>query len=275
MPRRPSRNFRAGGQLSGLDRGVYGDALTVPVITLDSRGNIIGISSVAIDAVGGGGAPSAAKYIVTEAHAGLSAEIVIPSMAGHPDIVPASPNAKDDEFNASSLDGKWAWLNQGSSTIVFNDPDGWATITPQSSNWRGITQAVPGGNWTVTAKLSSGFGFINDGYAGIWIHGGTDGTGDVWCLGKDGGSSIATRCEQISGYSFSGTRTNTNVTWGAGSAYLRITWDGTNLQTWISLDGIRYNRFTAFAPGYSPTKIGIATRSSSGFASSFDWFRVV
>ncbi len=275
MPRRPSQLAFLGG--SGFDRGVYGDALTVPVITVDTNGNIIGITTVAIDAVGGGGAPSSAKYIVTEASAGLSAEIVIPSFAGHPDIVPASPHAKDDEFNTASLDGKWSWLNQGSSAVAFNDPSGWATITPQTStSWRGVTQAVPSGNWTVTAKLSAGFGHLQDGYAGIWIHGGTDGTGDVWCIGKDGApGTVITRCEQIAGYSFSGTRSNTNATWCVNAAYLRVTWDGTNLQTWISLDGIRYQRFTEFAPGYTPTKFGVATKSNSGYASSFDWFRVV
>lgn len=257
------------------DQGVYGDAITVPVITINSRGEIVEITTVPIDAIGGGGAPSAAYYIVSEAHAGLSNEIVIPSMVNHPDIVPASPATEDDEFNAGSLDGKWSWLNQGSSAIAFNDPDGWATITPQTSTqWRGIVQAVPGGNWTVTARLSAGFGHEQDGYAGIWIHGGTDGTGDIWCIGKDGApGTVITRCETMVSYSYTGIRSNTNVTWGVNVAYLRVSWDGTNLRTWISLDGIRYQRFTAFAPGYTPTKFGIATKSNSGYSSSFDWFR--
>lgn len=271
MPRQHSQT-PPGGTVAP---GAYGSSTQSAIITVDAFGKIVSASQTAIDIIGAGGAPTAAKYVVSAAHADLSAEIIIPSMAVHADILPASPNAKDDEFTAGSLDGKWSWLNQGTSTIVFNDPTDYATITPQSSTWRGLTQAVPAGSWTVTAKLSAGFGFINDGYAGIWIHGGTDGTGDVWSIGKDGGSSIATRGEQIASYAFNGTRGNTNVTWGVNLIYLRITWDTTNLQYWAAVDGIRYNRFTSFAPAYTPTKFGLATRSSDTQPSSWDWFRVV
>lgn len=234
-----------------------------------------GSGSVSIDVSGsgGGGAPTTAKYVTTAADGTLSAEIVIPSFESHPDIVPASPNSKDDEFNAGSLDGKWSWLNQGTSTATFGTT-GWITITPQSSTWRVLMQAVPVGNWTMTAKLSAGFGFSNDGYSGIILFGGTDGTGDAWTIGKDAASSIATRGEQLSSYSFGGTRSNTNVTWGVNAAYLRMTWDGTNIQYWISIDGISYNRFNSYVPSYTPTKFGIGTRSSGGQASAFDWFRV-
>jgi hypothetical protein len=233
-----------------------------------------GSGSVSINIAGGGsGAPTSAKYVVTEADGTLSAEIVIPSFASHPDIVPASPHAKDDEFNAGSLDGKWSWLNQGSSTATFGTT-GWISINPQSSTWRCLMQAVPSGNWTLTAKLSAGFGFVNDGYAGIMLFGGTDGVGDAFCIGKDGAGSIATRGEQVSSYAFNGTRANTNVTWGGNLAYLRMVWDGTNIRYHISVDGIAYNRFTSYAPSYTPTKFGIATRSSDSQTSMFDWFRV-
>lgn len=237
--------------------GVYGTSTAIPILTLGADGRVIAVSTAAVDVEGGGGAPGTSSFVIA-------------------DTIPGSPNAQDDEFNAGSLDGKWTWLNQGSSAIAFSDPTGWATITPQTStSWRGIVQSVPVGNWTMTARLSAGFGHIQDGYAGIWLHGGTDGTGDVWCIGKDGApGTVATRCETIVSYSFTGTRSNNNTTWGVNVAYLRMTWDGTNIQCWISLDGIRYQRFTAFAPGYTPTKFGIATKSNSGFESSFDWFRV-
>lgn len=237
--------------------GTYGSGTAVPVVGVGPDGRVTSITSTPVDVEGGGGAPGSSSFVIA-------------------DIEPGSPNAKDDEFTAGSLDGKWSWLNQGSSSIAFSDPDDWATITPQlSTSWRGIVQAVPGGNWTMTARLSAGFGHIQDGYAGIWLHGGTDGTGDIWCIGKDGApGTVITRCETMVSYSYTGIRSNTNVTWGVNVAYLRMTWDGTNIQTWISLDGIRYQPFTAFAPGYTPTKFGIATKSNSGFPSSFDWFRV-
>lgn len=222
---------------------------------------------------GGGGAPTGAKYITSESDGTLTDEIVIASFASHEGIAPASPHAKDDEFNAGSLDGKWSWLNQGTSTITFPKYS-WIKITPQSSTWRGIFQAVPSGSWTVTAKVSAGFGYSNDGYAGILLWGGTDGTGDGFVIGKDGNGQIATRGEQIASYAFSANRNNNNVNWAVNSAILRMTWNGTQIQNWISLDGIEFNRFDAYTPSYTPTKIGIGTRSAGGQSSSFDWFRV-
>ena len=52
MPRRPSQLRTIGG--SGFDRGTYGDDVTVPVLTVDEQGNILGITSVAITFPGGG-----------------------------------------------------------------------------------------------------------------------------------------------------------------------------------------------------------------------------
>jgi hypothetical protein len=48
-----------------------------------------------------------AEYVCTAASAGLSAEVVIPGLAGSPDKVPSSPSAQDDEFDSSSLNAKW------------------------------------------------------------------------------------------------------------------------------------------------------------------------
>lgn len=53
------------------------------------------------------GAPSDAKYIVSAANSGLSAEIVIPNLGSSPDSPPAAPNTENDEFDATTLDAKW------------------------------------------------------------------------------------------------------------------------------------------------------------------------
>src|SRR3972149_758728 len=59
-------------------------------------------------AAGAGGAPVNAKYVTTAADAGLGAEVVRPQLANYSlDTPPASPNAKDDEFDDSSFDAKW------------------------------------------------------------------------------------------------------------------------------------------------------------------------
>jgi len=62
---------------------------------------------------GSGGAPADAKYIVGLANATLSAEKVKAQLYNNYDIddTPAVPNAMDDEFDDSSLDGKWTPIN--------------------------------------------------------------------------------------------------------------------------------------------------------------------
>lgn len=58
-------------------------------------------------------APGVAQLVATGG-AGGSAPLT-------PDTHPASPNAMDDEFEAASLDSKWAWLAQGTSTANFSN----------------------------------------------------------------------------------------------------------------------------------------------------------
>lgn len=251
----------SGGVLTRLGIGSTGQVLTVAS----------GLPSWATG--GGSGAPTSAKYVVAEADATLSAEIVIPSIVKHPDIVPASPHADDDEFPGTSLSGSWSWLNQGTSTITI--ADSYAKIEPQTSNWRGIVKAVPSGSWTITAKVSGAVGFVNDGYCGIWLHGGTDGTGDVLSVGKDSTNPYVFRGEQISSYGFNGTRVNA-ITCGHNHAFLRIVWNGTQITYYVSSDGVGWNQFgNSFTPSYTPTKIGLAVRcSGTGNSAFFDWFRV-
>lgn len=58
---------------------------------------------------------------------------------------PASPNAMDDEFEAASLDAKWTWRNQSTSTatlksgsLILMDPTNGST----SDNWSQIYQTI-------------------------------------------------------------------------------------------------------------------------------------
>lgn len=221
-------------------------------------------------------APEDGKYFVAEAHAGMSAEIVIPGWAASLDLKPASANAKDDEFSAGSLDGKWSWLNQGTSTIGFSTSSH-ALITPQASSWRGITQAVPAGNWSARARVECANGLLqtNDAYAGIWVHGSTDGTGDVITIGHDSATANQFRVEQISSYAYSGTRVNAAAA-GGTVGYVRVDWNGSQLQAYVAGPGaVAWSKYgSPWTPGSTPAKIGIAARSGDALGAYFDWFRV-
>lgn len=71
-----------------------------------------------------------------------------------PDDHPASPDSMDDEFEGTSLDAKWSWIDQGTSTITFDH--GSAILAGQADSGihlRGIEQPVSGtGRWR--AKFS-------------------------------------------------------------------------------------------------------------------------
>lgn len=86
------------------------------------------------------------------------------------DALPASPDAFDYEFGAtsSSLPSGWSWDNQGSST--YSEADGGGTIQAPSSgatSQRSIVKAIPSGTtWTVIGKFlmqGSPSGVINAG----------------------------------------------------------------------------------------------------------------
>lgn len=72
-----------------------------------------------------------------------------------PDSHPSSPNAMDDEFEAGSLDGKWAFRNQGGLTAGFSD--GCLVLNkPQEAAdaVRLVEQNCPAGTWRFRAKTA-------------------------------------------------------------------------------------------------------------------------
>lgn len=98
------------------------------------------------------------------------------------DVPPASPNAMDDEFGGSSLDAKWSWRNQGTSTYTADFDNAVAKLVPQlGANVpavRILEQNVPAGSgdFTATFKLFPALPSITNGYsAGIVLVNSTSG----------------------------------------------------------------------------------------------------
>lgn len=83
-----------------------------------------------------------------------------------PDTHPLTTETEDDEFEGDTLDGKWAWRNQGSATatltqgqLVLMAPSQGAG--PAASNFRIIEQTVTDSTWKFRAKVA----FSPDNYA--------------------------------------------------------------------------------------------------------------
>jgi len=191
-----------------------------------------------------------------------------------PDEPPGSAHAKDDEFNDASIDAKWAWANQGSATAEEGGKTGLISITPaNNAEYRCLTQAVPAGAWTLTAKVHFGGDFIADSYAGIVVLPAADGAVEALNIGKDGSSATNLRAENWTNWSTFGSQRGLTY-WNATVCYLKIEWNETNLTYSISSTGVAYAKlFNAFAPSFTPGRFGIAARGNT-LPSYFDWFRV-
>ena len=212
---------------------------------------------------GGGGAPTAGEYIVGASSAYLPDAAVIPSLYLGPDVLPASPNAFDDEFSGSSLSGSWTWANQGSATAsVSNSLLGLQTPGHSGPQLRYIYQAAPATPWRITAKCLT---FNGNNGASNFVHNGM--------LLGDTSAKLETLDIASSGNNTTGIGVNrwTNATtysagegigfWTSNPTYLSIEDDGINLTFWSSPDGVNFmqqyqeSRTAWFASG--PTKIGL------------------
>ena len=82
--------------------------------------------------------------ITTQAEAALTDEIVIPTFLGHPDIPPASPHAKDDEFGGS-LSVNWVEYNGSGTFANVNSRLHYTSSTAETGPCVGLelTQTIP------------------------------------------------------------------------------------------------------------------------------------
>lgn len=188
------------------------------------------------------GAPTGAAYVTSDAHADLSAEIVIPSFAGHPDRKPASPTSYDDEFDSSSLDAKWTLTDASGITDVDTSvPSHWvAKMTGnQSAN---ISQTYQPGAvaFSVTAKLHALVrGNYDQAFVEIYDSDESDGViaGIQWSS-----SPLWTMAKKVSGtwtYSIS----QMNSVPNSGTHYIHLKRDsGSTWQFFTSNDGISWSK---------------------------------
>lgn len=122
---------------------------------------------------GGSGAPTTAKYVTSAADGTLSAEIVIPGMAGSADI--AAGGGSDDEFDTTdSSDPMTGWTTLGAPTSHTMNSTVLSHYYVKKSatgtlGTHGIYKASPSTPFTMTAKLSDSTVRNIDHGAGIFV----------------------------------------------------------------------------------------------------------
>jgi hypothetical protein len=219
------------------------------------------------------------------------------------DIVPGSPDAQDDEFPGSSLDGKWTDPATSTRTTITTVANGWCLIQPSetgtgniaSKGGVGIRQAAPAGSFTMSAKIATAWSEANtsdDSRTGLFT-GRLSSTvkGLAFGIGDSGDSLYAT---WFDGYShtadwgsFDGTQsyvdrgnvshfTRNEIMWArlrynasTSVMYYDLSWNGVLWTPWASRSSVQ-----------QPEHIGLALWSNSGNLRAdhflaINWFRVI
>lgn len=205
-------------------------------------------------------------------------------LAGNPDAVPASPDAFDDEFNGSSLDGKWATTStpSGWSATVAN---GALAITQTAGATFGFISQAPGSTFTITAKCEPVFGTMTTAPypgCGLMVRDSVGGKLYTFLIGIQGGSAFRFQVNKYTGFdsnaNYSSSPMDVSAQWFDHKLYLRVRQDASNLYFEYSNGG------QVFGTVFSEAKtawLGNATDQVGPFVmcnttackGAFDWIR--
>jgi hypothetical protein len=241
-----------------------------------------------LSSAGSSGAPTTDEYIIGAADSALPNAAVWPALYNHPDIPPSSPNAMNDEFDASSFNSSslWAWVNQGNAS-ASQSKSVLALAGATTSGERAIVQACPSPTWQVTAKISLlGLTSGQNAWGGLTLRDGTGSSAHIidfqWYPFEQGLNVM-----HLSGNT---TFTSNVATFNMNTSacrfiYLQIKSDGTNLYFSFSMDGIHFLQIyheacTSFLA--SVAYVGLVVDNWSGYSVDgngnvpivcCDWFR--
>lgn len=229
--------------------------------------------------IGSGVAPTNAKYIVAEAHAGLSNEIIIPGLAGSADIQGTYGGGTEYEFDSGASPFTWSHtpdtedVNTTIKSHLFIQHPSTAG-TPAYLAW---TSWTPPGDFVISAKVSGvaanhTFGnsiglqlYNSDNSQRLMIY--LIGTGSefrVDSFSYNGGSYT----ELAGGVRFS----------GPSYRYLRISRTGSTFSFFQSYDGLLWQFMNTSALGITVSRMGLFmssgdTTSTNKIHGAVDWIR--
>ncbi len=230
---------------------------------------------------GGGGAPTTAKYITSAADGGLSAEIVIPGLAGSPDIPPGG--GSDDEFDTTDTsDPMTGWTTMGSPTA--HDIN--STIKSHyyikvnanaGTSFCGIYKAMSPA-FTVTTRVSDYTSALNYNMVSLFVAEASP--GKMWSISAQHSTiPFDIRTESWTGPT-SGSANVLDVAerFGRPPIYFRIiVTSSTNVTFLYSCNGLIYVPVaSAINVGFTVGAAGIAVQpisASNAMEAAFDWIR--
>lgn len=209
---------------------------------------------------------------------------------------PATPNAMDDEFevDGTTFDPKWTVLNPTSTAGAVSQLNGALRINtppdggPSARGYYGVSQPIPGGTWTFQIKLVmdpqvnynlAGFFFTNGTKLAMW------GIGNVTARGAPYSGNVNYPGGGGTADFYAPTTTMTNPYDGiTQEVYLRLNYDGTNINLQLSFSGYDDEFVTLYSAtpssymggGSAPTTIivgGVPISATTGVIANIDHFR--
>lgn len=213
----------------------------------------------------------------------------IPGLAAHPDRLPASPNADDEEFDAAP-DGAWALFGSGSPTSDITTPSHLHLTAPASGSvlLRGYARAIPSMPFTITAKVSAHTLDVSQNHApfvGLGLREAATGKSYHVILALTGSANNVVIKNQYWSNLTGSTITDgstTPTTKGFGllrPVYLRwVVTNATTVRSYFSYDGLLYTSIgtATVNPGFTFDEVGFvlyAATLSVALEAMFDWVR--
>ena len=199
------------------------------------------------------------------------------------DKPPATPNAKDDEFNDETLDAKWIWVNQSTATVTESGQSVYLTAPAGAIACRGIVQPAPSGaDYTIIAKyLGCGF-WGNYSKTGVLISESVTAKQlGIWNAYDSGWKGLMGEFFSLPGtrgtFAYYGPAVNP-----ASAIYIKVrvyqsasVW---YVDFYFSYNGVNWiTSKTGLAVGFTPAYIGLGVDfegSGGPYNTYFDWFRV-
>ncbi len=196
------------------------------------------------------------------------------------DMPPSMPHVKNDEFNDTVMDGKWAWINQGTSTWTENGSYGAIDILSGGDHTRLLVQEAPSGDFTATIKLTVLGPKVNYFNFGLCLYNSANGRRIVFGkCGRSGYSGIQA-IKFTSNTSFS-SDAYLNGGWDSIFVYVRVRKVGVSYSLDMSADGdfwweIFTETISNFLSAISHVGVGYFRNNTSGvtYKGRCDWFRV-
>ena len=196
------------------------------------------------------------------------------------DLPPTALHAMDDEFNDTVLDGKWSWINQGTSTWTENGRCGVMDLLIGGEHTRLLVQEAPAGDFTASAKIAICGPKINYYNFGICLYNNANGRRIVFGKSCRSGFSGIQAIKFTANTSFS-SDAYLNGGWDSSFIYVRARKTGASYSLEMSADGdfwwqIFTETISNFLSAISHVGIGYFRNSTSGvtYKGRCEWFRV-